>query len=206
MNFRKTAGLTALLIAIAIPAFAQQPVERPMGPAGRGGLDHEMRPRMLNVEIALRMKDRLKLTEAQVSQLEAVRKEIVAERQTQVRDRIDIESRLRAGLVKPEEIRKQFEGKRDAVRKTVEQRQDRIAKILNQEQQDQVARASHRMLARRMHGGGGGQMGPQMRGKRGHGMRGQMGPGMRGHMGPGMQPGVRRMRPRFEEQNLDWNN
>jgi hypothetical protein len=198
MTFRKTAGLIALLIAIAIPGFAQQPPARPMGPGGRGGFD-DMRPRMLNVEIAMRMKERLKLTEAQVSQLETLRKEIVAERQAQARDHIDIESRMRAGLIEREEIRKQFEGKRDALRKTVEQRQDRIAKILNQEQQDQVARATHHLLARRMHGGQGGQqMGP--------GMRGHRGPGMRGQMGPGMQ-NFRPRRPRFDEDedfDIDW--
>jgi hypothetical protein len=119
-----------LLLAIAAPLHAQK------------------------VEMALRLKDELKLTPAQVSQLEAIRKELVAERQEQARNMIDARSRVEAGLVKREDLRKEFEGRRDAVRKTAEARRDRISKIFTDEQKDQLRQRVRRVARQqRMHHG-----------------------------------------------------
>ena len=124
---------------------------------------------MLNVEAALRLKQELKLSDAQVSQLEAVRKEIVAERQADASERIDIQSRRMAGLIAEDAVRKQFDSRRDALRQSMQQRRDRVAGILSEQQQEQLQRETHRMFRDRMHD-------------------------RRGHMGPGMgfRDGLRR--------------
>jgi Spy/CpxP family protein refolding chaperone len=151
-----------------------------------------MRQPPLSVEAALRLKDELKLTDAQASQLEALRKEIVADRQAHARDMIDTQSRVAAGLLKPDDVRKQVEDKHDALRQTMQQRQDRIAKVLTTDQQQQLARAEFRHMRERMGGHGRGGHGQRMRpggfGRRdfGHGMRRGFRPG---RMGPGFGPG-----------------
>lgn len=181
MKIKPHAGMLALLFAIAIPASAQQPPqppEAPQPPQGRPG------PRMLNVEAALRLKETLKLSAAQQTELEALRKEIVAERQNQARDHIDLQSRLAAGLITREDVHKQLEGRRDAMRQTMEQRQERISKILSQEQQEQLRRETRERMMQRMHDRRGGRgFGPGRRG------RGFMGPGFGGGFGPGFGPG-----------------
>jgi Spy/CpxP family protein refolding chaperone len=175
MKVRTQAAMVAVLMAMAVPAFAQQPPPppQPPHPPQFGQRADSIRPRMLNVEAALRFKQELKLSEAQVSQLEAVRKEIVADRQAEARDRFDIESRLMAGLISEDEVRKQFDSKRDALRQTMQQRRDRLAKILSEEQQEQLQRETHRRMMDRMHDRGD---------RRGPGMRG------RGRMGFGRMP------------------
>jgi Spy/CpxP family protein refolding chaperone len=134
-----------------------------------------MRPRMLNVEAALRLKDELKLSAAQQTQLEELRKEIVTERQNQARDHIDLQSRVAAGLITREDVHKQFEGRRDALRQTMEQRSERISKILSEEQQEQLRRETRERMWQRMH---------DRRGGRGFGP-GRRGPGLMGPGGPG---------------------
>ncbi|HUP88654.1 MAG TPA: Spy/CpxP family protein refolding chaperone [Longimicrobiales bacterium] len=178
---RNILGALALSIAFAAPAFAQQPPPPPRprqpmrgmqempGRPGMPGMAARGQQRFNVVEAALRMKTDLKLTDAQASQLEAIRKEIVAERQAHARDMIDVQSRIAAGLVKPEDVRKQFEGNRDATQKTMEARRDRIEKILTQEQRDQmrqhVRHAAMRQM--RMRQGRGGMQGRgRMQGQR----------------------------------------
>lgn len=185
MTRRSWAGLAVLLFAIALPAAAQQPPVPPQprapgGPGAPGG----MRLQGLNVEMALRMKEQLKLSDAQFSQLDAIRKEIVAERQQRAHDMIDIQSRLAAGLIQREDVRKQFEANRDAVQKVAQARHDRIAKILTTEQQDQLRRAERRMIMQRV----------RMN-------RGRMGPG---GFGQGFGRGMMRPRRPFPPMGPGW--
>lgn len=191
MRIRLHAGVTALLLAIAAPLTGQQQPQapRPNGPAGAG-------PRGLNVELALRQKEQLKLNESQVSQLDAIRREIVAERQERARQMIDIQSRLAAGLVKPEDVRDQLQGKRGDIQKVMEQRHDRIAKILTQDQQDQLRRAERRMMVQRVRRGGmqgfrggfGPRFGPGFGPQFGPGFGQQFRPGFGPQFGPGLGP------------------
>jgi rSAM-associated Gly-rich repeat protein len=190
MTIKTYAGMLALLFAIAIPASAQQPPpppqapQAPQAPQGRAG----MRSRMLGVEAALRLKQELKLSAAQQTELEALRKEIVAERQNHARDHIDLQSRLAAGLITREDVRKQFEDRRDAMRRTMEQRHERISKILTQEQQEQLRSQIRDRVQQRMYDRRGGRgFRPGQRG------RGFMGRGPGGGFGFGFGPG-----PRFE--------
>ena len=153
MKVRTQAVLVATLVALAAPAFAQQPPTPPtppQPPARRERAD-SLRPRMLNVEAALRFRQDLKLSDAQATQLETLRKEIVAERQAEARDAIETQSRVAAGLVPEEEVRKQFDNKRDDMRKRMEDRRDRIAKILTPEQQQQLQSKVRERMRGRMH-------------------------------------------------------
>lgn len=181
MKVRIHAAALLLLASVTGPLMAQQPPR----PRAGGEASDSMRLRMLNVEAALRFKQDLKLTDSQVSQLDAIRKEIVADRQAQARDMIDTESRIAAGMLSPEDAHKQFEGKGEAMRETMRQRHDRIAKILTPEQQDKLELQARRAMMQRMRGPmGHGAPGPGSMG------RGRMRPrGMApGEMGPGWAP------------------
>jgi Spy/CpxP family protein refolding chaperone len=157
MNWLKNAALAALLVTVATPVFAQQ---RDTMRAPRGERMQrermEMRERFGGrgfgggVESMLRMRESLKLSDAQVNQLEALRKEIVAQRQNQARDMIDLQSRIAAGQLDREAARKQMEARRETMRTTMEQRRERLDKILTAEQREQVLRAELR--AERMRG------------------------------------------------------
>ena len=170
MKVRVHVALAALLLGSAGSLLAQEP---PPGSPGRRGIERDsLRPRMLNVEAALRFKQELKLSDGQVNQLESLRKEIVAERQARARDMIDTESRIAAGYLSRDDARKQFESKRDAERQTFEQQRDRISKILSAEQRQQLESETREHMRSRMrdfHD----RMGPRMRG------HGRMGPGFR---------------------------
>ena len=203
MMIKQWTSAATLLLVLSVPALAQQP-QTPDQPKAPGpGMMHEgMHPGMLNVEAALRMKEQLKLSDAQTAQLDAIRKEMVAERQAHAQTMIDVESRLAAGLIKREDVRKQFEGKADAMRQTFQQRQDRVAKILTQEQQEQVQRMSRRMMMRSMRSRG--FEGGRGRGFAGQRMRRRFRGGMHRGMGQGFGPGEfggRRFYPGFDQ---DW--
>lgn len=127
MNGYKCAALVALMLATALPAFAQQP----RMPRRDGGV---------GVEGALRMREELKLSNAQVAQLESLRKEIVAQRQNAARDMIELRSRLDAGNIDRAEAHKQMAARREAMRESMQQRRERLEKILTTEQREQLGR------------------------------------------------------------------
>ena len=156
MSSVKTAAVAALLVMAAVPAQAQQRMHRPM----RG-------QQVSQVETALRMREDLKLSGAQVAQLESLRKEIVAQRQKEAVEMIDLRSRIAAGNVPGDEMRKQFEGRREQLEKTATARREQFERILTEEQRAQLARANmNARLSRRDH----------MRGPRGpQGFRGREG-------------------------------
>jgi Spy/CpxP family protein refolding chaperone len=107
---------------------------------------------MLNVEAALRFRQDLKLSDAQAAQLETLRKEIVAQRQAEARDAIDTHSRAAAGLISGDEIRKQFDSKRDDMRKRMQQHRERVAQILTAEQQQLLQTKTRERMKDGMHG------------------------------------------------------
>ena len=114
MRWMRNAALAALLVIGTTPAFAQQRDSMRTPRAERGERAErgrgEMRERFAGrgvggVESMLRMRAELKLSDAQVNQLEALRKEIVAQRQNEARDMIDLRSRMEAGQLDREEAR-----------------------------------------------------------------------------------------------------
>ena len=139
MKWSNVAALAALIVVVAAPVQAQQRGDRPMRPDGPG-----MRApgtRGLNVETALRMREELKLTPAQVTQLQNLRRELVAQRQKESADMIDLQSRIAAGDVDRDEMRKYFEGRRDQMEATMKQRKEQFDRILTEDQRGQMNRA-----------------------------------------------------------------
>ena len=163
MNWIQNAAFAALLIGMATPARAQQPQREgePGRARGFGG----------GVESVLRMRETLKLSDAQVNQLEALRKEIVAQRQNEARDMIDLQSRIAAGQVDREEARKQMQSRRESMRTTMEQRRERLERILSAEQREQLQERMRTMHSgmRAPFGPGGPRPGMAPRGGRGFG-------------------------------------
>ena len=130
MNLIKGAAVAALILTVAVPAQAQQRRNHmPMR-----GADP------VNVESALRLREELKLNANQISQLESLRKEIVAQRQREASEMIELRSRVAAGNIAPEEMRQHFESRREAMKQTVTQRREQLEKILTEEQRAQLGR------------------------------------------------------------------
>lgn len=130
MRWMKYAAVAVLLSGVATPARAQ---ERQRERPERGA-----RPGFGGVEAALRMREQLKLTEDQAKQLEALRKEIVAQRQSEASEMIDLRSRVEAGLIERDEAREQMEKRRESMREQMEQQRERIERILTDEQREQL--------------------------------------------------------------------
>ena len=139
MKLSNVAALAALIVLVATPAHAQRRGDRPMRPDRPGMRAPGMRG--LNVESALRMREELKLTPAQVTQLQNLRRELVAQRQKESSDMIDLQSRIAAGDVERDEMRTYFEGRRDQMEATMKQRKEQFDKILTVEQRGELNRA-----------------------------------------------------------------
>lgn len=134
----KSAAVAAMLVSATVPAAAQDSKRE------RGGQRD-----FVSVEAALRLREELKLSSSQVSQLEALRKEIVAQRKKESSERIDLQSRIAAGLVERDKMRDQMESSREDMRKALEKRKEQLDHILTDEQRDQLKR-SHRERAGQM--------------------------------------------------------
>lgn len=204
---RSVKVMLALTAVLAASVHAQEARVR-VAPRGFGG---ELRAatvyagpmaRMNSVERILRLKEELKLTDAQVSQLESIRKELVAKRQDEARARIDLESRIAAGLTERRETRDDIEERVKKLRDEAEKNRERIEKILTEEQRDKlrderIERArtlirprsfAPRGEARMMPGGRMRQIAP----------RGFVQPGGRFYFEPrGVRPGEMRVLPRY---------
>lgn len=161
------------------------------------------------VEGVLRLKDQLALTDNQVKQLNQIREDVVKQRTAHMAQMEELRSKLRAGEIKPEELRKAMQAQRDATAPWREQQLKRVQAVLNDTQKQKIeelqARARAFRMGRRsaMRGGRMGRMGGRgaMMGGRGfaprmqHGMWGRggfgqrMGRGMGQGFGPGNGPG-----------------
>src|SRR5262245_557608 len=91
-----------------------------------------------SVENILRRKDDLKLTDQQIAQIEALRKEEVARRQDEARELIELQSRAAAGLMDRTEFRDAMEKQDDAQRLAARNVRNRLEKILTNEQLEQI--------------------------------------------------------------------
>jgi Spy/CpxP family protein refolding chaperone len=132
-----------LLALTAASVNAQEIRARTVRPAGVGGFGQggavfAAPTRVGGVERILRMKEQLKLTDAQVSQLDAIRKEQVAKRQQEATARIELDSRIAAGLAKREETRDELRDRVEKLRDESEKTQERVNKILTEEQRDKL--------------------------------------------------------------------
>lgn len=148
---KRSIGYTLLLLGVTSAASAQVERTRPVVPRKLEPLHVEaggipslgMMPGFVgfgSVEGLLRRKEELKLTDQQVAQIEAIRKDEVARRQAESRELIDLQSRVAAGLVERTEYRDEMEKRGDAQRVAARNVRNRLEQILNDEQLDQIER------------------------------------------------------------------
>jgi hypothetical protein len=204
---RRTLGGAAILAAVLaltpLQTIAQQGRMGRMG--GRGmGLGQGMMARADSLrgpgaEGILRLKDQLSLTADQVKRLDQLREEVVKQRTAHMAQMEELRSKLRAGEIKPEDLRTQMQAQRDATASVRTQQIQRAQAVLNDAQRQKIdelqAQARAFRMGRRsaMRGGRPGMMGGGRGGMmRGRGFGSRMQPGMwrRGGFGQGMGPGM----------------
>ena len=127
-----TGAVVLLLVAITTAAAQAQDPERPRA---LRPLAAEVGPGVFwsgGVERVMRLRDELELTEAQLNQLEEIRKQQVQRAQ----DMMDLRSRMAAGQIADEAARAQLEERNAEFRKNGEEIHSRIDAILTQEQRN----------------------------------------------------------------------
>ena len=126
--------------------------------------------RRAGVENLLRMRERLELTDGQVTQLEELRVAGLELRKTRMADMMDLQSRRQAGDIEREEWRDLMAERRGANRTQSAQQREQITAILTVEQRDQITSLrSQRAATRRSARAGSFRNGPRAaRGFRGH--------------------------------------
>jgi hypothetical protein len=151
--------------------------------------------RGIDVETIMSLRERLALTEDQITTLDAIRREAVERRSAQMAEMAEMRSRLRAGQIRPSEMMAFAEELRDANEGVGEARRERIAGVLDETQLEALQTLRVRGTARGragMRGQRGSAFGPDGgRGVPGRGFRGErrrgdgFGRGFRGARGPG---------------------
>jgi LTXXQ motif family protein len=108
-------------------------------------------------EMALQMRERLKLTEPQINQLNQIRVESLQRRQQQMSEVMEVQSRFRAGEATGDAVRQVMESQREARQQAVQAEHDRVTGVLTEEQQEVFARAAdeRQQMGRRGRGFGG---------------------------------------------------
>ncbi|MCZ6918547.1 MAG: hypothetical protein O7I93_17365 [Gemmatimonadetes bacterium] len=139
----RTIGMTALLIMMAAPAIAQRGRRRPPGDGMRGAMDAS------RIERALRMRERLELTEDQITQLDALRRARVAEGQTAASELAELQSQFRARLLSRDDFRDAVRERREAAPAAED---DPLDETLTEDQASQLDRAGRRGGMRGMQG------------------------------------------------------
>lgn len=151
--------------------------------------------RGIDVETVMSLRERLELTEEQITALDQIRREAVERRNAEMAEVAEMRSRLRAGQIRPSEMMAFMEERRDADSGVAEARRERIAGVLD-EAQLETLQALRLRAAVRGRAGMRGQRGPAFgpngrRGVPGRGFRGGpdrgdgLGRGIRGARGPG---------------------
>lgn len=199
---KRTMGCAALLAAVV--TVAPLHLDAQQGPGGRRGM--AMGPRGAGVEMIMRQRERLQLTEDQVERLDAIRREAVQRRAAHQTQMAELRSRVAAGEMEPGELREQAQAMRQGAEEIQRQQRERIEAVLTDAQKETLqewgARARAFQMGRQsaLRGGGRGGMGPGMgpgmrpgRAPRGGAWQGFDG-GMRQRWAPGMRgrPGMRR--------------
>ncbi len=140
------------------------------------------------VERIMQAREELALTEDQVARLDAIRREIVAQRSAEGAEMAELRSQLAAGQIRRSQFIAAQEDRAAAAEGRVEERQARIDAVLTEVQRTQVeqmrARAE-RVRGRRQGGAPGGPGGQGFA----PGGRGGFGPGGVGPVGPRGQRG-----------------
>lgn len=205
---KRTMGGAALIAAMV--AVAPWHADAQVGPRGQRGVMAGSGG--AGVELILRQREQLELTEAQVRSLEQLRQEAVQRRTAQQAQVAELSSKVRAGQMEVAEFRAQAQARREAAVEVQKQHRERIEAILTDVQKEKLQAWGTRARAFQMGrqsamrgrgmapgaawGGGRGGWGagagawraPQ--GAWAPGLRGGYAPGVRGqHWAPGMRRG-----------------
>ena len=101
-----------------------------------------------NVERIMRARETLALSEDQISQLDAIRREIVSQRSAERAEMDELRSQLAAGQIRQSQLMAAQEARADAAQSRAEDVRTRIEAVLTEEQ-----RASLELMAARGRGG-----------------------------------------------------
>ena len=184
--YTRTLGTLSLALAMAAPGVAQDTTTRAPRTAPRP-----------SAETVMRLRQELELTDDQVSQLDALRRDALATRQAHMAQMMELRSRQLAGELALEEWRTEMTKSRDDARERMDAQGERVAGVLTDAQRERLTelrRQEWRQQGRMGRGGRweGGGFGPNTGGPRGAGWgfdpgrapqwhrmpRGQMAPGM----------------------------
>ncbi|HUG37579.1 MAG TPA: Spy/CpxP family protein refolding chaperone [Candidatus Limnocylindrales bacterium] len=136
-----------------------------------------------SVEAIMRARERLELTEQQVQQLDAIRREAVAQRSTDMAQIAEVRSQLEAGQIRRSELMAAQEDRQEARQARAEERRASIDAVLTDEQRETVQQMRRRVDRARP---GIGRAGVGRQGI------GRSGPGFGPRARPGFAPGARR--------------
>lgn len=193
----RIAGLAFVTLMGAVPVAAQQPpapARRPAPAQAQERAQAPREPRMaqrpgMSPEALLRMRQELGLTEAQVTRLEALRREGLAARRDQMAEMMDLRSQLQAGQITREQLRERVQARAEARRAAADQRPvDRAREVLTEQQRLRLAERQVDQMRRQMQG-------REMR------QRPLLGQGRPGVAGRGPRPGA--VRPEIRERIIE---
>ena len=182
---KRTTGGAAILAAVLAVAPIQLDAQQGPGRMQRQG----MAPPGPGIEMILRQREQLELSQSQVEQLDKIRAEAVQRRTAHQAQMAELRSKVLAGEMKPEELRAVAEARRTAAVEVQKQQRERIEGVLNDAQKQKVE--TWRAQARGFRQGRMSAMRGQRGGAVGGGRQGMM--GRRGGQGPGA--GGRRFAP-----------
>ena len=86
------------------------------------------------VESIMRLRESLELTEDQVSQLDAIRREKVQQRTAEMAQTTEVQSQYAAGLIQRSDVMAAMEDRQEAARGREGQQRERLQSILTEEQ------------------------------------------------------------------------
>jgi len=149
MTYRKRLALFTLAATFAVtPLVAQQGPERQQRPRRAPQIQAQRNP---SPELALRLRERLQLTDDQVAQLQSRRQQLLERRNQQRQEIAELTSRFRAGDITREELRQQLTAQRERVRALGAERAG-AEDVLTEAQREQlgtIRRGAARMQMRR---------------------------------------------------------
>lgn len=191
---KRTMGGAALLAAVM--AVAPLHLDAQMGPRGQRG--QAVGPRGAGVEMIMRQRERLELTDAQVNQLDQLRQEAVQRRAAHQAQMAELRSQVAAGQLEAAALREQVQAMREGAEAIQTQQRERVEGILTDAQKETLqqwgaqARAFQRGRQSVLRGQRGGMApGAGARGMRPMapraGIQGGFAPGMRQRWAPGAQ-------------------
>ena len=127
---RIASSAVVIAIAVVLPLSAANAQRR------QGGAREGMRA--AGVENVLRMRERLELTDEQLTQLEELRVAALERRKTRMVEMMDLQSRRRAGDLEREEWRDVMAERRETNRTQGARQREQITAILTDEQRDRI--------------------------------------------------------------------